>query len=410
MTPLEDSFSCNFNILIAGNPKVMGVYEILQEWIAFRTECVQRRTYYEMAKKRDKLHLLRGLQKILLDIDKAVRIVRETEEESEVVGNLMIGFGIDEIQAEYVAEIKLRHLNREYILKRTEEIEALEAEIAEMEDILGDKKKIRAIIVSELKEVEKKYAQPRRSLFIYEDIVSEENEEEEIPDYPVHLFLTEQGYLKKITPQSLRMSGEQKIKEDDRIQIQTETTNNTELLFFTDRAQVYKSNLCEFDDAKASMLGEYVPAKLGFEEGEKLSGMVMTKDYLGHILFFFENGKVAKVPLEAYQTKTKRRKLAPAYSNKSPLVAVFSGTGEQEFILTSTSQRKLLFDSAMISLKTTRDTQGVAVMSQNKGCVVQSVQLYTPEALANPHRFRTKTLPAKGAFLREEDMGEQLKL
>ena len=410
MTPLEDSYSCNFNILIGGMPRVMGVYEIISEWTAFRTECIKRRIYFDLSKKKEKLHLLKGLAKILLDIDKAVKIVRETEEESEVVPNLMIGFGIDEVQAEYVAEIKLRHLNREYILKRTQETDQLEKDIADMEEILESPKKIKGIIIDELKEVIKKYAQPRRSLFVYPGDEEEEKEEEEIPDYPVHLFMTQEGYFKKITPQSLRMSGEQKLKEGDQIALHVESKNTAELLFFTDRCQVYKSRACDFDDTKASVLGDYVPAKLDFDEGEKVKALVVTEDYKGQVLFFFQNGKVAKVPLSAYETKTRRKKLTGAYSDKSPLVAVYAGLEDGEYVITSSATRKLLFHSSMLLPKTTKKTQGVAVMSLKKNNFVVSAEPFDENTFANPHRYRTRTLPAAGALVREEDLGEQLKL
>ena len=410
MTPLEDSYSCNFNILIGGMPRVMGVYEILNEWTAFRTECVKRRIYFDLNKKKKQLHLLKGLGKILLDIDKAIRIVRETEEESEVVANLMIGFGIDEVQAEYVAEIKLRHLNREYILKRTQETEQLEKDIAEMEEILADPRKIKKIIIGELQDVIKKYAQPRKSLFVYPGDEDEKVEEEEVPDYPVNLFLTEEGYFKKITPQSLRMSSEQKLKEGDKVAAHVESTNTAELLFFSDRCQVYKTRACDFDDAKASVLGEYIPAKLGFDEGEKVLGMVVTTDYKGQVLFFFQNGKVAKVPLSAYETKTRRKKLTGAYSDKSPVVALFAAPEDGEYVITSSATRKLLFHTSMIALKTTKNTQGVQVMTLKKNHFVTGVEPFDENAFANPHRYRTRTLPAAGAIVREEDLGEQLML
>lgn len=410
MTPLEDSYACNFNILVGGMPRVMGVREILEEWTAFREECIARRVYYELTKKKEKLHLLKGLAKILLDIDKAITIVRETEEESEVVPNLMIGFGIDEKQAEYVAEIRLRHLNREYILNRTQEIEQLEKDVAEMEGILKDKKKIRAIIQKELKEVGEKYGKPRQTLLVFAEDIDEEPEVELVPDYPVNLFLTEEGYFKKITPQSLRMSSEHKLKEGDKVTRHIEATNNSELLFFSDRGQVYKTFASEFDDTKASLLGDYIPAKLGFDEGERVACLVVTTDYSGQLLFFFENGKVAKVPLSAYQTKTKRKKLANAYSVKSPLVTIMMQTEEQEYLLTSNNTRCLLFRSAMINEKATRDTQGVAVMTQKKNAVLQSVTRYEEGRFANPHRFRSKNLPAAGMLPREEDLGEQMTL
>lgn len=410
MTPLQDNFSANFNVLIAGQPRVMGVRELLLEWVAFRSECVRRRVFFDLNKQKDKLHLLQGMEKILLDIDKAIKIVRETKEEKDVVMNLMIGFGIDEIQAEYVAEIKLRHLNREYILKRTQEIEDLLKSIEEMEDILKNPRKIKTVIVHELKDVIKKYAKPRQTQFVFTEDIAEEDEEEEVPNYAVHLFLTQDGYFKKITPQSLRMSGEHKLKETDAIIQHIETTSDVELLFFTDKQQVYKARAYEFEDTKASLLGDYIPAKLGFDEGERLVHMVTTKDYSGHVLFFFENGKVAKVPLNAYFTKTKRKKLAAAYSDKAPLTAIYEAPEDGEFVLSSTAKRKLLFHSGMIAAKTTRSTQGVQVMTLKKNHYVESVQPYTENLFANPQRFRTKTLPSTGALMREEDWGEQLKL
>ncbi len=410
MTPLQDNFSANFNVLIAGQPRVMGVRELLLEWVAFRSECVRRRVFFDLKKQRDKLHLLQGMEKILLDIDKAIKIVRETKEEKDVVMNLMIGFGIDEIQAEYVAEIKLRHLNREYILKRTQEIEDLLKSIEEMEDILKNPRKIKTVIVHELKDVIKKYAKPRQTQFVFTEDIAEEDEEEEVPNYAVHLFLTQDGYFKKITPQSLRMSGEHKLKETDAIIQHIETTSDVELLFFTDKQQVYKARAYEFEDTKASLLGDYIPAKLGFDEGERLVHLVTTKDYSGHVLFFFENGKVAKVPLNAYFTKTKRKKLAAAYSDKAPLTAIYEAPEDGEFVLSSTAKRKLLFHSGMIAAKATRSTQGVQVMTLKKNHYVESVQPYTENLFANPQRFRTKTLPSTGALMREEDWGEQLKL
>ncbi len=410
MTPLEDTYSCNFNILVGGAPQVMGINEILEEWTAFRFECIRRRTLFDLQKKKDKLHLLKGLGLILLDIDKAIRIVRETEEEAEVVPNLMIGFGIDEVQAEYVAEIKLRYLNKEYILKRLQETEELEKAIAEMEEILKDKKRIHKIMIGELEQVAKKYGKPRRTLFVYNDDIEDEEETEEIPDYPVHLFLTGEGYFKKITPQSLRLSNVQKLKEGDAVTLHLETTNNTELLFFSDKCQVYKANASEFEDTKASVMGDYIPAKLGFDEGEKLTAMITTKDYGEIVLFFYQNGKVGKVPLKSYETKTRRKKLANAYSDKSPLVAVYAISEDREFLLTASSQRKLLFHSAMINAKAARDTQGVAVFTLKKGHFLESVVPFEEEMLVNPYRYRTKTLPSAGMKPREEDLGEQLSL
>lgn len=410
ITPLEDTFSCNFNVLIAGVPRVLGVKELLNEWIAFRVECVRRRTFYDLTKSKDKLHLLQGLAKILLDIDKAIQIIRQTEEESEVVPNLMIGFGIDETQAEYVAEIKLRHLNREYILKRTEDIDRLEKEIAEMEDILAHRRKIQQIIIGELRDVIEKYSQPRRSELIYAADVVVEEEEEETPDYPVHLFLTRDGYFKKITPLSLRMSGEQKRKDGDEITQTMESTNSRELLFFTNRCQVYKAKIADFDDTKASVLGDFIPAKLGMEEGESVIYMAVTKDYSGFMLFFFENGKVAKVELSAYETKTNRKKLVKAYSDKAPLVAARFIAEDCELVLQSSAGRMLLLHTGAIAPKTTKDTIGVAVMTLKRGQKLLRVRDYREGEFAKPHRYRTKNLPAAGALPSAEDEGEQLAL
>ena len=405
MTPLEDSFACNFNVLIAGVPRVLGVRELLDEWTAFRVECVRRRTHFDLSKKKDKLHLLSGLKLILLDIDKAVRIVRETAEEDEVVPNLMIGFGIDEIQAEYVAEIKLRHLNREYILKRTQEIETLEKDIEELEAILASKTRVKTIIINELKEVAEKYGQPRKSILIYPDEIEDVQLEEEIPDYPVNLFFTKEGYFKKITPLSLRMSGEQKLKPEDEITQTVEATNACDLLFFTNKCQVYKAKASDFPDTKASVLGEYIPARLGMDEGETAVYMVMTKDYNGILLFAFENGKVAKVPLEAYATKTNRKKLANAYSDKSPLVSCVFALEDGEFLLTSSSGRMLLLHSGALSLKSTRSTQGVAVMTMKKGHRLMGIRPYAEGTFQKPNRYRMKSLPALGALPLPEDSG-----
>jgi len=410
MTPLEEPYSCNFNVLINGSPRVLGAKALLLEWIRFRRESVRRRVAFDLQKRKDKLHLLQGLSRILLDIDKAIKIVRETEEETEVVPNLMIGFGIDEIQAEYVAEIKLRHLNREYILTRLEEIRQLEMDIAEMEDILQSPRKISKIIIEELKEVSKKYGQPRRTLFVYANEMEEDEEEEEVADYTVNLFVTAEGYFKKITPQSLRMSSVQKLKEGDSVVLQREISNRAELLFFTDRAQVYKAKVADFGETKASVLGDYLPSRLGFDEGERLVGTVVTADYAGDVLFFFENGKVSKVPLASYETKTNRKKLQNAYSDKSPLIAIFVPEEGSEYVLTTNQKRKLIFNPALIAAKATRDNQGVAVMTLKKNGRVESVALLTETTFVNPHRYRTKTLPAAGAILRQEDLGEQLSL
>ena len=409
MTPLEDTFSCNFNVLIAGTPRVLGVRELLNEWSAFRIECVRRRTYYDLHKKQDRLHLLRGLEKILLDIDKAIRIIRGTEEESMVVPNLMQGFDIDEIQAEYVAEIKLRHLNREYILRHTEDIAQLEKDIEELESILGSNKKIKAIIIKELENIIKKYAQPRRSMIIYADDIVEDEEEEDVPDYPVNLFFTKEGYFKKITPLSLRLGGEQKLKEGDEVTEHIETTNNSELVFFSDRQQAYKVRTPQFADTKASVLGDYIPSKLGFDEGENAVYMISTKDYSGYVFFFFENGKAAKVALEAYSTKTNRKKLTGAYSDKDKLAAVvFVPDDDTEILIKSSSGRKLLFRASDLATKTSRATQGVALMKLTKGHRVISACVYTEGMLVSPDRYRAKNLPAMGQFPAAEESGEQI--
>jgi DNA gyrase subunit A len=365
LTPLQDTFSCNFNVLIAGTPKVLGVGEILREWTAFRTECVKRRVFFELNKKKERLHLLRGLQKILLDIDKAIKLIRETREETEVVPNLMIGFGIDELQAEYVAEIKLRHINREYILKRTEEIENLEKDIAELQEILESKSKIKSIIIAELKDSIKKYSQPRKTLFVF--AVEEETIEEiDTPDYPVNIFFTKEGYFKKITPLSLRMSGDQKLKEQDYITLHEENTNRAELIFFTDKGQAYKSRANDFEDTKSSVMGDFIPSKLDFEDGEKPLALITTFDYSESLVLFFENGKCAKVPLSSFETKTKRKKLQNAFNISSPLVGIFKIAEDTDFILNSSAGKTLIFNTALILPKSTRDTQGVQVMRLTK--------------------------------------------
>lgn len=411
MTPLEDSFGCNFNVLIAGTPRVLGVRELLLEWIAFRTECVNRRVFFDLSKAKDRLHLLEGLQKILLDIDKAIRIIRSTDEESEVVPNLMIGFGIDKIQADYVAEIKLRHLNREYILKKTEDIEKLRAEIEDMEDILASRSRVKKIIVNELSDVVKNYDKPRRSEIIYTSDIDDESEpDEEIPNYPVTLFFTKDGYFKKITPQSLRMSGEQKLKENDEIIETVEAANNTELLFFTDKCRVYKAKAADFDDSKASVLGDYVASKLEMEPDENAVYMAVTTDYKGFMLFFFENGKLAKIDLSAYETKTNRKKLIKAYCEKFPVVNMFCVTEDKEYVMKSTSGRILLLNTGAIAVKTTKDSMGVSVMTLKKGHRVSSVKEYTDGEFVKPARYRTRTLPAAGATLSADDVGEQLTL
>ncbi len=410
MTPLEDSYACNFNVLIGGTPMVLGVKDLLEEWIAFRIECVRRRTYFDLNKKKDRLHLLKGLEKILLDIDKAIKIVRETDEEAEVVPNLMIGFGIDEIQAEYVAEIKLRHLNREYILKRTKDIEDLENEIKELEAILKSKARVKTIIVKELKEVADKYGQDRKCEILYNDDTEEYQEIEEIPDYPVHLFFTKDGYFKKITPKSLRMSGEHKLKEGDKITESIEFTNNCDLLFFTNKCQCYKAKAYDFEDTKASVLGDYIPAKLGMDEGELAIKMIATKDYKGFVLFGFENGKIAKVPLESYATKTNRKKLTKAYSDKFPISDIAFSKEDKEFVITASSGRMLLLHTGVLNLKTSRATQGVAVLRLKKGHRLFSIEEYQEGRFSRPARYRTKNLPALGALPSADDSSEQLSI
>ena len=409
LTPLQDSYPCNFNILIAGTPKVMGVREILTEWTAFREECVQRRTYHDLQKKKEKLHLLEALSKILLDIDKAIKIIRETENEEDVVPNLMIGFGIDEIQAEYVAEIKLRNINKQYILRRIEEVDKLKADIAEMEDILNDKKKIRKIIIAELRDVIKNYAQPRKTMFYFKSDIEEDESIDDTPDYPVNLFVSASGYFKKITPQSLRMSSEHKLKEGDFISQNFESTNKTDLIFFTDRAQVYKSKASAFDDTKASVMGDYIPAKLAFDENENLKTLVPTTDYSGYVIFFFENGKAAKVPLKSYETKTNRKKLANAYSSKSPLVAAIFTAEDKDVLLRTTSGHALVFNTGMILPKATRDSQGVQVVTLRKNALLASAEIVEGEQLTELSKYRAKSVPSAGKPAKELGETNQLK-
>ena len=408
MTTLQDSFPCNFNILIAGMPRVMGVGEILEEWTAWRMECVRRRIFFQIGKKEERLHLLKGLERILLDIDKAIAIIRETELESEVVPNLMIGFGIDEIQANYVAEIKLRNINKEYILKQTKAIDDLEREIEELQDILNSQRKLKGVIKKELKQVAEKYGKPRKTEIIYNmDEIEPEEEAEQVPDYPVTLFVSKEGYLKKITQQSLRMSGEQKFKEGDSLAFSVETSNRAEILVFTDQFQCYKSRLSDFEDGKASLLGDYLPTKLGMDPGENVIRVLLPGDYKGFVLFFFENGKAAKVPLSAYETKTNRRKLTGAYCDKSPLVSAMAMETDQQVALYATDGRALIFSTAQLMPKTTRNTQGVAVMSLKKKAVLSDAVTVEKCGIVNQSRYRTKTLPAAGALLKEEDSPEK---
>jgi len=408
MTPLQDSFACNFNILIAGMPKVMGVGEILDEWIAWRMDCVRRRTYFVCKKKEDRLHLLKGLKRILLDIDKAIRIIRETEIESEVIPNLMIGFGIDQIQAEYVAEIKLRNLNKEYILKRVSEVDSLTDEIADLKDIINSPKRIQKIMTGELQDVKKKYDAPRRTEIIYEfqQAEIEKAAVEEVPDYPVNVFISKEGYFKKITPLSLRMSGEQKYKEGDSAFLQWEGTNRDELLVFTDRQQCYKTRLSDFDDSKASVLGDYLPTKLGMDPDEKFVWACCPGDYSAHLLFFFENGKVARIELSAYQTQTKRKRLTGAISDKSPMVSALVLVEDMEMAVCSTEGRCVVFHTASLTPKTTRNTQGVNVMTLKPKYKVEWAKPLNETTIVNVSRYRARSLPIAGALLKEDDRGE----
>ena len=407
LTPLQDTVSCNFNILIAGMPRVMGVGEILTEWTAWRTDCVKRRVYYILSKKKEKLHLLQGLKRNLLDIDKAIRIIRETEEESEVIPNLMIGFGIDQVQAEYVAEIKLRNINKEYILKRVQETAALADEIDDLEDTLAKAGRIRRIIIDELTEVRKKYAVPRRTEIVYSHELPEEPAEDAPEDYPVHLFLSREGYFKKITPQSLRMSGDQKYKEGDGPSQYFEATNNTELMFFTDRQQVYKTRASEFGETKASLLGDYLPAKLGLDAGENVIFLCLPGDYSGSLLFAFENGRVARVSLSAYATTSNRRKLTGAYCEKFPLVQILPLTEDRELALLTNEPRALLVHTALLAPKTTRGTQGVQVMNIKPKYHLERLADVADTGITNQARYRTRTIPAAGALLRPEDSEEK---
>ena len=406
LTPLQDNFSCNFNLLIAGSPRVMGVGEILTEWIAWRTECVKRRVYFDLSKKREKLHLLEGLRAILLDIDRAIRIIRETESEADVVPNLMIGFGIDEVQAEFVAEIKLRNINREYILKRVAETDELAREIADLEDTLSSRRRIRSIIIDELKNVIRKYPAPRRTALVYAGEVEEYAEEAAVEDYPVHLFLSKHGYFKKITPQSLRMSGEQKYKEDDGLSQYFESTNRAELLIFSDKQQVYYLRVSEFAETKASALGDFLPSKLGMDENESVVAAVPAGDYTGTLLLFFQNGKCARIPLDAYATKTKRKRVTSAYTDKSPLVLAMKLEEETEMAVTSGEGRCVVFSTALLVPKMSRTTQGVQVMTLKKHPVTD-VRPLAETPIKNVSRYRVRNIPAAGAKLTDADRGEE---
>ena len=408
LTPLQDSFPCNFNILVAGMPRVMGVGEILEEWCAWRTDCIKRRIFFQIKKKQDRLHLLKGLERILLDIDKAISIIRETELESEVVPNLMIGFGIDEIQANFVAEIKLRNINKEYILRQTKAISDLEKEIADLDATLNSPRRLKNVMIAELKQVSEKYGQPRKTEIVYQtEEEAPEEPEEQIPDYPVTVFVSKEGYLKKITAQSLRMSGEQKFKEGDSLAFSKETSNRGEILVFTDKFQCYKARIADFPDGKASQLGDYLPQKLEMEPGENLLQVVLPEDYKGFLMFFFENGKAAKVPMSAYETKTNRRKLTGAYSDKSPLRTILAMQADAEVALYATDGRAVIFSTALLLPKTTRNTQGVAVMSLKKKALADRAVLLADSGIANAARYRCKAVPAAGALVKEEDSGNK---
>ncbi len=407
LTPLQDSFPCNFNILVAGNPRVMGVGEILEEWTAWRMDCVRRRVYFDLSKKKEKLHLLKGLEQILLDIDKAIEIIRNTELEADVVPNLMLGFGIDQVQAEYVAEIRLRNINREYILKRTAEIEELEREIEELESILNNRRRLKGIIVDELRQISQKYGAPRKTGIVYQSEVEEYSEEDAVEDYPVTLFLSNEGYFKKITAQSLRMSGEQKYKEGDELRVSFETTNRAELLFLTNKQQMYKVRASDFEDGKASQLGIYLPTKLQMDEGESILAMLLPGDYTKHLLLIFENGKAARIEMSAYETKTNRRKLVNACSDKSPVAAVFHLQEETDIVCYSDDGRALIFNTAQLQPKTSRTTQGVNVMSLKPKRALVKAETLEQSAIANPARYRVRSLPGAGALLKPEDTGAQ---
>ena len=408
LTSLQDSFACNFNILIAGMPRVLGVGEILEEWTAWRMECIRRRIYFQIQKKEERLHLLQGLERILLDIDKAIAIIRETELESEVVPNLMIGFGIDEVQANYVAEIKLRNINKEYILKQTKAIDELEKEIADLQDILGSQKRLKNVIITELKQVISKFSQPRKTEIVYQEEMAEEDDpDEDIPEYPVTVFVSKEGYLKKITQQSLRMSGEQKFKEGDSLALSAECTNRSEILVFTDMCQCYKSRLSDFEDGKASLLGDYLPQKLGMEPGELVRQVVFPGDYKGFALFCFENGKIAKVPLSAYETKTNRRRLTGAYSDKSPLVSVLGMAEDEQVVLYTSDDRAAIISTAQLLPKITRNTIGVSVVSLKKKAVLKQAVRLAESGISNASRYRAKSLPTSGSVLKEEDRQEK---
>ena len=408
-TTLQDSVSCNFNVLVGGMPRVMGVRELLEEWCAWRTECVRRRVFFSLGKKKEKLHLLQGLERILLDIDKAIAIIRETESEADVVPNLMIGFGIDAVQAEYVAEIRLRNINKEYILKRVAERDALEKEISDLEDLLNSPARVKKVMIGELEAVKKKYAQPRRTAIVYEHEIESYDESEETPDYPVTVFLSRHGYFKKITPQSLRMADTQKYKEDDGLRVSMEAANRAEVMFFTNRQQVYKCRLSDFEDTKASVLGDYLPSKLGMEDGESVVDMVLPGDYSGAMLFFFENGKAARVELAAYATTSNRRRLTGAYSGKSPLAALIHLKEERELVLFSTEPRALIFHTALLAPKSTRTTQGVQVMTLKPKYHLSEVKAPEETSITNLPRYRCRAIPAAGALIREED-GDQMRL
>lgn len=415
LTPLEDSFKCNFNILIDSTPRQMGVIEILSEWIRFRMGCLRRELTFDLKKKQDKLHLLLGLGKILLDIDKAIRIIRQTEKEEDVVPNLMKGFSIDQIQAEYIAEIKLRNLNKQYIINRISEIENLQAEIAHIEEILGDDLKVKALISSQLTEIKKKYGQPRRSQLIHINDLPAEEEEEEIENYNVRLYLTREGYFKKITLQSLRGNDEQKLKDGDELIFTQDTDNLSDLIFVTDKCQIYRAKTADFDCVKASAMGDYIPAKLNMDEGEKPVFMRIQKGYPAgeNFVFIFENGKGVRVPVSAYETKGNRRKLVNAYSSASPIAGVFYEEEKHPFevMLVSDADRAIILKTSLIPVKTTRTSGGVTLMTMKKGQKLVRCLKDFEETYENAKGYRKLKIPASGQLLAEKDLRvQQLKI
>ena len=403
LTPLQDVFSCNFNILIGGSPRVMGIGTILGEWVSFRIGCIKRQILFDIAKKEEKLHLLMALRKILLDIDKAIKIIRDSENDSLVVPNLMSGFEIDRIQAEFIAEIKLRNLNKEYILNRVGEVDSLIKEINDLKDTYGDEKRIRKIIIKQLNDISKKYGQPRKTEIIQDELVEVITEEHLIEDYNLRLFLTDHSYLKKIALVSLRANPEHKLKDDDSMVQEFETHNKAELLLFSNKFTVYKLRIYEINDCKASALGEYLPNLLQLDSEERIIYMVATDNYKGYMLFSFENGKSAKIDLDSYATKTNRKKLANAYSDLSPLTDIRYLESDMELVAYSSIKKVLIFETSNINPKSTRDSQGVQVLKAKKGSTMSRLKTVEESGLKDPEYYRTKTIPAIGCYLKDED-------